>query len=555
MILNEHGNQHGVSFLDEAFFVDLSPTINPHPLGYYLPESARLTDNPLWQAKPELDPQASWPTYCIYLQEISGLDQQNPDIISALKSGVPEKAIAHILLTYFGLTEHESHLMPLTDLDSIIAYAKYLYDHGEQPWFDFVVQDDFVKRTNTNISEKQSASLYTDCKNFNDFLTKVLPDIHFTLEKDPHAFIKIFPQTKNVETFNAHFKRNRDGSTTITVEWFPGFYTPRPDVKDGKKEVIQKVKRNKEERVVRAILEFDEKCQPIAVYLNHPRDEKTTERKDILEYPHEPVDEQTMFQPAKIIGNHDTLRSSNNPFVFAKFIANNPNFHRVLATFDPLHARLGYAELVLSGMIGPDEVFAMDIDLVSSPKDKSDIDYLKRMLELPPLQTVPIMVLLANLPHAPIFSEQDRSIISNTLDLKRLIELFQLANETSYVDTHILYKIMDILGFCDSQPTILSHMPLPHTPGAMLNIANILNPRELEILNSMSSAVRPIESRKAEAATSLGKRERLLQQSSTQIRPPVFCTPTDIEMIHLINKPRIPSMKHCILRAMRVADL
>lgn len=361
-----------------------------------------------------LEPNCTELEYFAYLQEKTGLDPKNPWIEQAISKGLPEKAAAHTILAYQHLTEKESHLMPLSDMASITKHALYWYGRGEIPWFDFVVSDanDIVKKSSLdkNSANTKSAPLVRDCKTFEDYLEKVVPAILEIHRNDPNAYIKMFPQSKNVEAFNLGMRIGKNGTTTYTVEMYSGAYTPRAG-EDGKITVQKHKGVSKEERIVRVTIELDE-CGNTTVFLKPPvefNDQGDTIQKG-LEVPPWKIDWKELFLISQIVNNGETMTSSGNPFYLLANLLKNPNFTDLLKKFENVHSQLGYVDLVLSGMIGPESVFGIDIDIDTSSEYGSAAEYISsRRGQFQ--DHIPINQVFSKINNAEIFDERDNEII------------------------------------------------------------------------------------------------------------------------------------------------
>lgn len=298
--------------------------------------------------------------------------------------------------------------------------------------------------------------------------------------KDPHAALKIFPQSKNIETFNWRIAKDPDGNIIWIFEWYPGAYTPR-DGDEGQLVVIKNKNLSKEERIVRATILFDKEGKPIIGL----KSEKDHEGNDLpFAFPNKVVDISDLFLRAIIVGNGggDTI-PTNSPFVFIKYIATNPRVRELIEQFEKVHAQFGYADMVVSGMIGPNTSFLMDIDIETPKHKRSDASYIKACLQQrnknPHKSTSELYGSLAT---APILHEFELQLfqqieihLANTLH-----DLFDTAN-AGYINHNVLHQVITILG--------ISHDDLQLNYYQLCQRKNyiyqLLSRREYEILQSI----------------------------------------------------------------------
>lgn len=509
--------------------------------------------------KYHLDPTATRDEYLKYLSDVTGLHQgfTGDDVVKAMERK-PEKAVAHTILALSGITEDESHIMPLKDVSSIVDYAHHLYKSGQHPWFDFVVEEDIVKKTATEVNGKKSAPLFRGCDTFTDFLREVIPAIKEYQEKDPKAFIKIFPQTKNVETFNIGIDHKSDGSTTWIVEWHPGAYTPREgdDGHSGTVLIKDKVK-DKEERIVRTIIEFDKDGHAVA-FVKPPKDpRRPDDAPPPLQFPMDKVELSRMFTPAKIIGNHDSLASSSDPFVLLKYIATHPGFQEMLTKFNSLHEKLGYADLVMSGMIGPDTVFGMDIDFQSDKKDESSAKFLSRKIhEVNLLEPIPTEQAFGRLAQAGIFSEKDRGdIVTIPRIYTEIYELFAYAESTGYIKLNLLKSIASQLGLMPETMVILKQV-LDSTPNTYLLTHTILSKiteKEIDIIQNMLNMALPIAEVEEVVIENLQGIQKKAHETNHAVKPLTFRTPSEHDLMIAYN--RLTQDTHAAISPKKVSEL
>jgi len=394
----------------------------------------------------ELSPDITGEAYFQYLESTTGINRAHPNVVEALER-LPEKVVAHVLLAYAGITEQESHLMPLTDLNSIIAHAKYYYETNQNPWFDFATTLDYSVKNNPDSPHKDSAPLFRDCATFEDFLIKVVPEIGRLRKDDPNAYIKIFPQSKNVETFNLGIITHTDRSVTWTIEWHPGAYTPRSG-EEGELVVDKNKATDKEERIVRATIEFDSLGHP-TVFLKPLIDNSDPDQSIVkpLAFPENGIDWQgQMFRQATILENHDTMISSNDPFVLLAYLTNNPQFAELLGKFEKVHKQLGYANLVLSGMIGPNTVFGIDINIDTPPNYETESTYIRDeidQIDKPHLHSV---LAYHRIEQAEIYDERDKFIVDElTYFYRWFSDFFQVVETTGCIWPEGYFTIMSLL--------------------------------------------------------------------------------------------------------------
>jgi hypothetical protein len=409
--------------------------------------------------------------YLEYLYNETGIDPNKPDIVEAFNTNT-QKAIAHTALAYEHLTERESRLVSLNDMPTIIANAWELYLLGLKPWWDLAVSADVSSKSEHDVNGKVSAPLFKDkdCPTIFDFFTKVIPKIFEIREKDPKAAMKIFPQSKNVEAFNWHISHDEDGNLTWIFEWYPG-YTPR-DGEDKVEAVVNNHKVAKEQRIVRAIVNFDKDGNAIIGL----KPQKDYGGNDIpFAYPTTKINIADLFQAASIKDNQDDKVPSNNPFVFIKCLATNSKIRELITRFEKVHDQFGDTDLVVSGMISPTTAFFMDIDVISRPGDKSDRDSIQFALQnlLAQPSKIPHATLLDNFAKAPIVPESDLASLDQTIKYfrKNLTELFRIALDDSFIDTNLLAKINGQLNHQSSTSSI--------------DLAQLVTPRELEIIQQM----------------------------------------------------------------------
>lgn len=507
-----------------------------------------------------LEATAAREEYLKYLSEVTGLQPgfTGEDVVKAMER-MPEKAVAHTVLALSGITEDESRIMPLTDVSSIIDYAHHLYESGEHPWFDFVVEEDIVKKTATEVNGKKSAPLFTKCDTFTDFLREVIPVIKEYQEKDPKAFLKIFPQTKNVETFNIGISHKPDGSTTWIVEWHPGAYTPREGDDGHKGIVLVKDKtKDKEERIVRTIIEFD-KDGHAAAFVKPPKDPRHPDNAPPpLKFPVDQIDLASMFKPANIVENHDSMASSSDPFVLLKYIASHPGFQEMLTKFHSLHEKLGYADLILSGMIGPDTVFGMDIDFQSDKSDESSAKFLARKISEVNQVAKPLHANQAfhNLANAFIFSEKNRGdIIAIPAIYLDIFHLFELTHDTGYIELSRLKSVASQLGLLPETAVSIKH-GLDSTPNAHISNQQLLakiTESEVAIIQNMLDMALPIEITDEKVLKTLKGIHEKTSESKHVVRPWSFIKPGKNDVYHALK--RLYQDTHPAISPKKVSEL
>lgn len=494
MSIQEIENTPGVSYLDE----NLWDEVMQRPLEKILPDEftnlpaefkAEIFDALSHLDAAELHFDDSSITYHSFLQKTLHLDQHNPNIVSAHEHN-SQKAVAHALLAFAGLTEKESHLISLWDTRSIIVHALHLYQKGLSPWFDFATTDDVSSKSAGDVSHKESAPLFRSehCPTLFDFFSKVIPAIYKIRSEDPNAAMKIFPQSKNVEAFNLGIKRNQDGSIIFTIEWYPGAYTPRDGDEDGKKHFIKNRSVSKEQRIVRAIIQFDQNGHAIVGL----KPQKDADGNNLpFNFPTQPVAISELFSRAEIEGNHDDMTSTNNPFIFLKYIATHPQFNNLFTKFQKVHAQLGYVDLVLSGMIGPDTIFAIDMDYETPKEFSHDHDYLAWAIEQNKnLSPIPYSQLLDNLLVAPVVHEIDLiEVINFYHDLSTVFEGIE-TQDSYYKSLNSLAShlgLLELVAEKDGEKTVEKiHIPmLTRTSEKEFDPTRLLSQRQLEILISV----------------------------------------------------------------------
>lgn len=508
----------------------------------------------------DLQYDASEQSYLSYLEKKTCINRSSPDIVKAFNDGNNEKVIAHTALAYQHLTERESHVIPLNDLPPIIAHAIKLYELELKPWWDFATKEDYSSKSEHDVTQKTSAPLYRDkdCPTIKEFFGKVIPKIMEIREKDHHAALKIFPQSKIVEAFNWRISKDKDGNVVWTFEWYPGAYTPR-EGEDGHLTVVKNHKLSKEERVVRAIVKFDSEGNPL-VGLKSQKDADGHDRPFSL--PQDTVNIEELFMHGEVLGNGggDTF-PNNNPFTFIKYLAESPRIKELIENFETVHAQFGYADMVVSGMIGPKTVFFMDIDIETPKHEKSDASYIKACLKktrkFAPNFTNKDMY--SKLPSAPILHEFELQTISqfDASFPEKLYSLFKMASD-GYTDQQLLRDVINELELTDDDFR-LSFFGLSRRK-SYLNA--ILTRREYEILKSMRQHRKaPVEETTnkvtVKAKSNVAKARAEAQQSSSRDdrRSPLgTITPTEVDVDRSRRARPIPP-KSLVLTTKTVAEL
>lgn len=533
----------------------------------HIPGEHRLTPEELTEIRASIESyqeadlqyDASEDNYLNYLEKTTGISQASPDIVKAFRAGNNEKVIAHTALAYDHLTEKESHIVPLNDTPSIIAHAIKLYSLELKPWWDFATKDDYSSKDEYDVTKKKSAPLYRDkdCPRIAHFFAKVLPKIMEIRAKDPHAAIKIFPQSKNVEAFNWRISKDQDGNITWIFEWYPGAYTPR-DGEDGQLTVIRNRNLSKEERIVRAIVKFDSAGNPIIGL----KSQKNPNGDDLpFTLPQTPIDIKDLFLRAVVEGNGggDTI-PTNNPSVFLKYIATSPKMQELIEQFETVHSQFGYADMVVSGMIGPEAVFFMDIDIETPKHQKSDASYIEALLKQQEAKSpIAYTNLRANLFTAPIVHEYELQTITQLeSDLANsLSSLFNTAT-AGFTDHNLLATVINQLGLSDDDFE-LDYLQISWRKSYL---DTVLTRREYQILKSMWQHRKKVDEEKVldqeiEGKTGIAKVLAELKKpkkGNIRLSLPRVITPTGMDFVKS-GRPRHVAPRSLAHKVKTVANL
>lgn len=503
---------------------------------------------------------ASESVYLNYLQHWTGISQTSPDMVKAFKDGNNEKVIAHVALAYEHLTEKEAHAVPISDLPSIIAHAIKLYSLELKPWWDFATKDDYSSKNEHDVLKKKSAPLFRDkdCPSIAQFFAKVLPKIMEIREKDPHAALKIFPQSKNVEAFNWRISQDRDGNIIWIFEWYPGAYTPR-EGEDGHLTVVKNRKLSKEERIVRATIKFDSAGNPI-IGLKSQKDPNGDDLP--FSFPQNTVNFKDLFLRATVEGNGggDTI-PTNNPFVFLKYLAANPKIQELIEKFEKVHSQFGYADMVVSGMIGPETVFFMDIDIETPKHKSSDESYIQELLQQT-MANLPISYnnLYSNIQSAPIVHEYDLQTIAQ-LEQNLANNLHSLFNTAAagFTDHFLMTTVVNQLGLSDNNFKC-DYWQLSWIKSYL---GAVLTRREYEILQSIWQHQEKVDTQQISDDQLRAIKEGMAKVYSNLEKPsmprirlsqPGVITPTEMDAVRSA-RPRHVSPQTLALKVKTVAEL